>query len=182
MGVTPVTQLQYETLTWKNPSEFKGTAIPMHRVSWHEAMEFCKRLSYGTGKKARLPTEAEWEYACRAGTTTRFNFGDDQEELGEYAWHSQNNDGVQIHPVCQKKPNGWGLYDMHGNVHQWCWDWFDLYSAFIVTDPTGPPEGNCRILRGGCVHPSKCGSAYRDGLPPEFHFRNVGFRVVLEAG
>src|ERR1019366_6733194 len=117
------TEEQYEQIMGKNPSRIKGAQNPVETVSWDDAMEFCKKLSQKTGKTVRLPTEAQWEYACRAGTKTRFSFGDKDEDLGDYAWYEKNSDG-KSHPVGQKKPNGLGLYDMHGNVWQWCADWY----------------------------------------------------------
>jgi formylglycine-generating enzyme required for sulfatase activity len=126
----------------------------------------------------RLPTEAEWEYACRAGSKTEYCFGDDPGLLGEYAWYESNSD-KKTHPVGQKKPNGWGLYDMHGNVWEWCEDWKDDYSAGVVSDPKGPEIGSCRVLRGGSwlVAPGICRSAFRARYAPSF--RNYfGLRVV----
>jgi formylglycine-generating enzyme required for sulfatase activity len=126
MGVHEVTQAQYEQLMGTNPSEFKGAENPVERVSWEDAVEFCRRLSELPAEKEaghvyRLPTEAEWEYACRAGTTTNFGFGDDDSEAGYYAWVFGNSDR-KTHPVGNKLPNAWGLYDMHGNVREWCKD------------------------------------------------------------
>jgi formylglycine-generating enzyme required for sulfatase activity len=148
MGVTEVTQAQFEAVMGTNPSKFKGPTNPVESVTWDEAVEFCRRLSEKTGKTFRLPTEAEWEYACRAGTKTRFSFGDSESVLGDYAWCTSNSGG-KTHPVGQKKPNAWGLYDMHGNVWEWCADWFGDYSSGSSTDPQGPGSGGSRVLRGG---------------------------------
>ena len=109
-------------------------------VSWDDASAFCKWLSKKTGKTVVLPTEAQWEYACRAGSKTRFSFGDKDSDLGDYAWYSDNSGGM-THPVGQKKPNAWGLYDMHGNAWQWCSDSYGPYAAADKTDPTGPKDG-----------------------------------------
>jgi formylglycine-generating enzyme required for sulfatase activity len=144
MGVTEVTQAQYEAIMGTNPNKSKVPANPVDNVSWHEASDFCRKLSGKTGKTIRLPTEAEWEYACRAGTKTRFSFGDSDSALGDYAWT-----GDKRNPVGQKKPNAWGLYDMHGNVWQWCADWYGPYSSEALTNPQGATSGNSRVLRGG---------------------------------
>ena len=126
LAIHETTQEQYEKLMGSNPSKFKGKDRPVESLVWDAADQFCKKLSGKAKVKARLPTEAEWEYACRAGTTTRFSFGDDlnYEELTKYAWFwdSKNKDNEQ-HPVGLKLPNPWGLYDMHGNVWEWCQDW-----------------------------------------------------------
>jgi formylglycine-generating enzyme required for sulfatase activity len=133
-----VTQAQYEQVMGKNPSYFsvsgngKGrvsgdtSQLPVERVSWNDAVEFCRKLSDEEGVEYRLPTEAEWEYACRAGTTTAYSFGNDVAQLGEYAWYADNSENTS-HAVGEKKPNAWGLYDMHGNVWEWCQDWFGPY-------------------------------------------------------
>jgi formylglycine-generating enzyme required for sulfatase activity len=142
---------------------------PVHNVSWLDAVRFCNTLSRREGLKPfykidgeqvqvpdwngtgyRLPTEAEWEYACRAGSKTRYSFGDDEKALSDYAWYERFAGG-QTHPVGQKRPNTWGLYDMHGNVWEWCWDWYDpnAYRHGPHHDSTGPPQGTHRVLRGG---------------------------------
>jgi formylglycine-generating enzyme required for sulfatase activity len=116
IGKYPVTQAQYEAVMETNPSYFMNNPQnPVEQVSYDNAVAFCQKLSEITGKNYRLPTNSEWEYACRAGTTTTYYFGDDANQLGDYAWYSENS-GFITHPVGQKKPNGWGLYDMHGNV------------------------------------------------------------------
>ena len=179
MGVTEVTQAQYEAVMGTNPSHFKGATNPVEMVSWNDAAEFCKKLSEKTRQAVRLPTEAEWEYACRAGTTTQFCFGDDDSALGDYAWYEVNS-GDTTHPVGQKKPNAWGLYDMHGNVWEWCADWYDDYPKAPVTDPQGPPSGTYRVLRAGAwvSLPSSCRSANRNFYAPIARTNYYGFRVV----
>ena len=167
----------------KNPSQFKGTQNPVETVSWNEATEFCKKVSQKTGKTVRLPTEAQWEYACRAGTKTRFSFGGDAEDLGNYAWYDGNSDRA-THPVGQKIPNDFALYDMLGNVWQWCADWSsEDYSEAKGTDPTGPASGAARVLRGGCwnVGPQACRSACRGGNGPVGRNYYNGFRVVVDS-
>ena len=150
-----VTQEQYERVMGKNPSRFKGPQLPVERVSWKAAVSFCTKLSafpeeQAAGRTYRLPTEAEWEYACRAGSTTDFCFGDAEWGLDDYAWYEDNSDH-RTHPVGQKRPNAWGLYDMHGNVWEWCADWHDeaYYEASPVDDPQGPATGVDRVGRGG---------------------------------
>ena len=187
IGKYPVTQAQYQAVMGTNPSRFKNNPQnPVENVSWNDAQAFCQKLSQITGKTYRLPTEAEWEYACRAGTTTRFYFGDDANQLEDYAWYGGNSQKT-THPVGQKKPNAWGLYDMSGNVWEWCEDnWHDNYknaprdgSAWLIKD------NYFQILRGGSwfIDPLYCRSAYRD-----CDFRrsdgndSFGFRVVCGAG
>ncbi|MDA8967821.1 formylglycine-generating enzyme family protein [bacterium] len=172
MGVHEVTQAQYEQVTGSNPSKFKGADNPVEQVTWDQAVEFCRRLTDLPAEKAagnvyRLPTEAEWEYACRAGTRTMYSFGDDLSELGDYAWYDDNADD-KTHPVGSKLPNAWGLYDMHGNVWEWCQDWSDAYPGGAVTDPTGPASDSSCDYRGGCWDDFAeiCNSVTRLGLPP----------------
>jgi formylglycine-generating enzyme required for sulfatase activity len=182
MGATQVTQEQYQAVMGKNPSWFKGAKNPVEQVSWNDAQEFCRRLSAKTGKTVRLPTEAEWEYACRAGTTTKWSCGDQEGALGEYAWHGANA-GERTHDVGGKKPNAFGLYDMHGNVFEWCQDWCDAsyYANSPLDDPSGAARGYARALRGGSwnVTPEICRSAYRFGYGPGLRFAHLGFRAVV---
>ncbi|MEI7837572.1 MAG: formylglycine-generating enzyme family protein [Planctomycetota bacterium] len=248
MGVYEVTQEQYEAVMDKNPSEgrevtnpeYKQTPAqynqtPVNQVSWDDAVEFCKKLSAKTGKTVRLPTEAEWEYACRAGSKTRFGFGDkeapvgpisyadavascqklsaktgkkvrvpteaewaaayragrltDKEAtLGEHAWYRENSGSV-AKPVGQKKPNAWGLYDMHGSVWEWCSDWYaDSYGNAGIRDPQGPISETFHVVRGGgwISLPRYCRSAYRGASCPaaarfvqQPGFESSGFRVAM---
>jgi formylglycine-generating enzyme required for sulfatase activity len=184
LGKYPVTQKQWEAVMGNTPSNFEGTRNPVERVSWEDCQVFLGKLNVKSGVgegRFQLPTEAQWEYACRAGSTTRYCFGDDEPGLGEYAWHAANS-GYKTHPVGEKKPNAWGLYDMHGNVFEWCHDWFDgsYYANSTADDPTAPFVGSGRVLRGGSwFAPAKaCRSAYRDGLSPEQRNYFLGFRVA----
>ncbi|MDP2899170.1 MAG: formylglycine-generating enzyme family protein, partial [bacterium] len=182
MGVYEVTQEEWEKVMGSNPSEFKGPKNPVETVSWHDAQEFARRLSQKENVTYRLPTEAEWEYACRAGTTTEFYWGDDPDcrEMGDYAWYYYNS-GETTHPVGQKKPNARGLYDMSGNVWEWCQDWYaDKYSSASQTDPTGPAGGSGRVDRGGGwrSYAFGCRSAWRGWNSPSDRGDGLGFRLV----
>jgi formylglycine-generating enzyme required for sulfatase activity len=184
LGVYEVTQEQYEKVMGSTSSHFKGPQNPVETVSWDDAVEFCRKLSalpaeQSAGYVYRLPTEAEWEYAGRAGTTTKYSFGDSESELGDYAWYRDNSGGT-THPVGQKKPNAWGLYDMHGNVYEWCQDWYGAYPSGSVTDPTGAASGSDRVHRGGSwFHNSDyCRSADRNRYAPDNRYIALGFRVV----
>jgi formylglycine-generating enzyme required for sulfatase activity len=201
LGAHEVTQSQYRKVMGKNPSFFQGDQLaerhpetgrvvkevdgsnhPVEKVSWEDAVEFCRKLSElpeekAAGRVYRLPTEAEWEYACRAGSQTAYSFGDSSRNLRNYAWFGDNSGskeldtdslwarlkdnpklyvdtllkaGCATHRVGQKKPNAWGLYDMHGNVWEWCGDWYGDYPRGSATDPKGPQQGSGRVLRGGC--------------------------------
>jgi formylglycine-generating enzyme required for sulfatase activity len=179
---TPVTQGQWRAVMGDNPSLFDGCGddCPVEQVIWKDAQEFINALNRKEGtSKYRLPTEAEWEYACRAGSSKAYCFGSDPDQLCEYAWYSENSD-FTTHPVAQKKPNRWGLYDMHGNVLEWCSDWFESYPVEAVTDPTGPLSGAYRVLRGGSFFPSasRCRSAIRYRRDPGFRLSNIGFRLA----
>ncbi len=183
MGKYEVTQVQYERIMGKNPSRFKGTSNPVEQVSWIEATEFCRKLSQRTGGKVRLPTEAEWEFACRAGSTTRFCFGDSDNGLGDYAWY-RSNSGSKTHAVGGKRANAWGLHDMHGNVWEWCSDWYEkgYYAKSPGRDPSGPTSGGYRVLRGGSWYnfDTLCRSASRGASFVKARWGYVGFRVAAE--
>lgn len=154
---------------------------PVVDVSWDDVQEFIRKLNRKEGhNRYRLPTEAEWEYACRAGTTTAYFFGDDLDNLGGYAWYSANSSGV-THPVGEKLPNAWGLYDMHGNVWEWCSDWYGKYPTGSALDPQGPPTGERRALRGGSWYEaaSDCYTSCRIKRTPDKGHGSVGFRLAL---
>jgi formylglycine-generating enzyme required for sulfatase activity len=185
LGVTEVTQEQYERVMATNPSNFKGAQLPVEQVSWDEAVEFCRKLSSlpserSAGRVYRLPTEAEWEYACRAGSKTKWSFGDSESSLGDYAWYSSNS-GSKTQAVGQKKPNAWGLYDMHGNVWEWCSDWAGNYASTTVSDPSGATAGSYRVLRGGSwlSDARGCRSAYRFRFTPVSRSDSLGFRLAF---
>ncbi|MDG2383227.1 MAG: formylglycine-generating enzyme family protein [Pirellulaceae bacterium] len=193
LGVYEVTQAEYQQVMGKNPSKFKGVTNPVDSVSWDEVVEFCRKLSALPAEKAagrvyRLPTEAEWEYACRGGETknwnTAKNFQAFGKQLNDFAWYLSNSDN-KTHPVGQKSPNPWGFYDMHGNVWEWCQDWYGNYPRGAVTDPQGVSSGKYRVFRGGCWNfPfGFCRSTYRNGGHPSRNYGingiNGGFRVAL---
>lgn len=183
LGKYLVTQAQWEAVMEDNPSNFKGANWPVENVSWEDCQQFIERLNYQTGKNIyRLPTEAEWEYACRAGSISNFSFGDDKKRLGEYGWYSANSDG-ETHPVGQKIPNPWGFHDMHGNVWEWCKDWYAPYPGGLVTDPEGPSSGSDRVLRGGgwLDGPMRCRSGFRSYFSPNFRCSFFGFRLARRA-
>jgi formylglycine-generating enzyme required for sulfatase activity len=175
MGKYEVTQAQWEAVMNSNPSHFKGANLPIEQVSWNDVQEFIKKLNAeNDGYVYRLPTEAEWEYACRAGTT-----GDYAGNIDSLAWY-RNNSGSTTHTVGQKNPNAWGLYDMHGNVWEWCGDWYEAYASAVVKDPKGPNTGSSRVLRGGSwTRPvASLQSARRSGFPPDTRNNSLGFRLV----
>jgi len=184
IGVTEVTQAQYTAVTGKNPSTSRrrpnSKNNPVDEVSWNDCDAFCRALSKKAGQPVRLPTEAEWEYACRAGTKTRFGFGDQDKDLAAHGWYKKNSDGT-THPVGQKKPNAWRLYDMHGNVWEWCADWYAPYAGANVRDSKGPAAGSLRVLRGGAWRygPVDSRAACRLARAPG-NRGCIGFRVVVE--
>ena len=182
LGKYEVTQAQYEAVIGSNPSEFYGEKLPVEKVSWKAADEFCRKVSEKTRRGVRLPTEAEWEFACRAGTTTERSYGSDSAKLGEYAWYNENS-GRDSHPVGQKKPNPWGLYDMYGNVWEWVADWYgaDYYSSSPSKDPTGPAKGSHRVLRGGAWRYVEhfCRSAARHHKHQSHGNFDKGFRAAV---
>jgi sulfatase-modifying factor enzyme 1/NACHT domain-containing protein len=185
ISATQVTQEQYKLVMGNNPSDFKGKNNPVERVSWEDAKKFCRKLSERTGKEYTLPTEAQWEYSCRAGSKTRFCFGDDESKLVDYAWYG-NHPGSESHPVGEKRPNDWGLFDMHGNVWEWCEDWFDenYYANSPVKNPENQKKASWRVNRGGSWIGSagRCRSAFRDCYEPGGRDGDLGFRVAIVAG
>ena len=182
LGKYEVTQEQWQAVMGNNPSDFSGCGsnCPVENVSWEDAQEFIVRLNRNEGVNMyRLPTEAEWEYAARAGTQTAYHFGDDADQLGAYAWYNENSDR-ETHPVGQKQPNGWGLYDMLGNVWEWTAGWYGPYSAGSVTDPRGPSTGARRVARGGSwsYYARYCRAANRSRDSPGFRNISLGFRLA----
>ena len=180
LGKEPVTQSLWASLMGDNPSNLRGADKPVEQVSWDDCQKFISRLnSLEKEYEFRLPTEAEWEYACRAGSVDKFCFGDSVSQLGDYAWYNANSES-QTQPVGKKKPNAWGLHDMHGNVWEWCQDWYGDYSAEAVTDPQGISAGSLRVNRGGSwrYDPDFMRSALRNSNPPGFRCRCIGFRIL----
>ena len=193
LGQSQITQRQWASVMgtepWVNRSNVQiGDKNAASYIDWDEAEAFCQRLTdhhhnngkLPAGESYRLPTEAEWEYACRAGTTTEYSFGDDKSKLVEYAWFKGNTGSEQYaHKVGLKKPNPWGLYDMHGNVWEWCSDWYDEKLSG-GTDPVGPDGGSFRVLRGGSwgYFPGSCRSASRSRGGPSVRNYGLGFRVA----
>jgi formylglycine-generating enzyme required for sulfatase activity len=186
MGKYEVTQAQWQAIMGGNPASFKyNLQNPVQQVSWDDAQDFCKKLSQQTGREFRLPSESEWEYACRAGTTTAYSFGDNASLLGDYAWYRDNSDS-KTHPVGQKKPNPWGLYDMHGNVWEWCQDSYERYGGENdLIRKTGIAVTKVgflyfRLLRGGSWFnfAEECRSAYRLESNERDQAGYIGFRVV----
>ena len=200
LGQYEVTQAQYQAVTGLSPSFFTGNDRPVERVSWFDAITFANALSQAEGLTLcydsegnvtggniysctgyRLPTEAEWEYATRAGTTTEWSFGNDAAQAGAYAWYNSNS-GSQTHPVGEKLPNPWGLYDVHGNVWEWVHDWwgFAYYSVSPSSNPPGPGSGPDRVVRGGgwISITSLLRSVFRGGSSPSYRFFNLGFRLA----
>ncbi len=204
MDVCEVTQESFQTMMGRNPSKWQDPAKPVERMSWYFAIQYCNMRSTREGLRPcydlktgrcdfaadgyRLPTEAEWEYACRAGTATHYSFGDDPAELADFAWY-KNNSGATTHAVKQKRPNPWGLYDMHGNVAEWCNDFYaENYAAGPAQDPTGPEAGEDRVLRGGNWKTSEdsCRCSARNYEAPGladvcFGYEAYGFRCVRAA-
>ena len=213
LGKYEVTQKEWTAVMGSNPSDFKGDNLPVENVSWYDAIEYCNRLSekekltpaYTIDKNQndpnnksstdnvrwtvtwnrnangyRLPTEAEWEYACRAGTTTAYNTG--ASITNNTGWYRDNSD-KKTHPVGQKSANAWGLYDMHGNVFEWCWDWYGNYQSGAQTDPIGASSGSSRVLRGASwgMPAQLVRSAHRDICIPSYRRDYSGFRLARNA-
>ena len=181
---TEVTQEMWVSVMGNNPSYYKGRKVPVTEVSWNDCQEFITKLNAETGQKFSLPTEAQWEYACRAGTTGKYGGTGNIDDM-------RNNSKI-IAEVKTKQPNAWGLYDMHGNVWEWCSDWhgkyfepnlFGEYSPALATDPTGPTSGSSRVLRGGCWNDGAgfCRSASRSFHSPVIRSGLLGFRFLLSS-
>jgi formylglycine-generating enzyme required for sulfatase activity len=205
LGCSEVTQAQWKAVMGTEPSWFRGDSLPVEQVSWFDAVAFCNRLSRLEGFQAcyagsdstitcdfskngyRLPTEAEWEYACRSGTTTDFSTGNMTNPVGclldsaldRVGWYCGNADG-ETQKLRRKQPNAFGLYDMHGNVWEWCWDWYGAYEATPAADPRGPATGTTRVLRGGDFHYYAwgCRSNLRDHGSADTGIFYLGFRVA----
>jgi formylglycine-generating enzyme required for sulfatase activity/serine/threonine protein kinase len=184
LGKYEVTQEQWEAVMGDNPSRFKAPKSPVEGVSWDDCQDFLSRLNQRHGKGAGrfiLPTEAQWEYACRAGGSTRWCFGDDEASVGDYAWYEANS-GETTHPVSGKRPNAWGLYDVHGNVWEWCADPYDhdYYKISPSSDPKGPDSGTVRVLRGGSWDntPRLLSAAYRSRISQGGRVHILGLRVA----
>ncbi|MCL2598189.1 MAG: SUMF1/EgtB/PvdO family nonheme iron enzyme, partial [Paludibacter sp.] len=178
MGTTVSQQRDKADKNWSIKGE--GDNYPMYYVSWDEAQEFINRLNAATGKQYRLPTEAEWEYASRGGLQSAHFKYSGSNNLNEVAWYADNSAG-SAHPVGTKQPNELGIYDMSGNVYEWCQDWYGQYSPSQQSDPVGPSMGSNRVLRGGSWDSFAvyCRVSYRRGIPPGDRSINLGFRVVL---
>ncbi len=183
IGKYEVTQAHWRAIMGSNPSYYKGDNLPVDDVSWHDCQLFIQRLNQLGQGQFRLPTEAEWEYACRAGTTTRYYWGDDlnYSQIGQYAWYFGYT-STQTHDVGLKLPNAWNLFDMSGNVWEWCQDWYGPNSSSPQTDPKGPNTGSGRVIRGGAgfYHCRYWRSAYRTGWKPITKDFNLGFRIVRD--
>ncbi|MBC7086061.1 MAG: formylglycine-generating enzyme family protein, partial [Methanomethylovorans sp.] len=182
LGRYPVTQKEWKSVMGYNPSCFEGDDRPIECVSWYDVQDFITKLNVKENtNKYRLPTETEWEFACRAGTTTKYSFGDTDSKLGEYAWYYGNSEH-QTHPVGMKKPNPWGLYDMHGNVWEWCQNtYYENYADDLdYADNWEDITAFSPALRGGSWvnYPRKCRSAYRLTFHPNYGHYSLGFRLL----
>ncbi len=177
IGETEVTQALWEAVMGSNPSYFEGADRPVEQVSWNDCKAFIRKLNSLTGKNFRLPTEAEWEYAARGGNKSQGYKYSGSNSLGNVAWYSDNS-GHETHPVKLKSPNELGLYDMSGNVWEWCQDWYGSYSSSSQTNPTGTASGSNRVCRGsGCIHDA--GVSYRSYNRPDIRYTDLGLRLAL---
>jgi formylglycine-generating enzyme required for sulfatase activity len=186
LGKTEVTQAQWEAGMGSNPSKWKGPDLPVEQVNWDDCQNFLKKLTEKCrgqlkGRTAQLPTEAQWEYAYRAGTKTKWIHGDNENGIGDYAW-TRENSGGQPHPVAQKKPNPWGFYDMGGNLWERCQDWGAPFPAGDAVDPVGPATGTQRVMRGGSFDYSSASArtSFRSRYNPGPRDPNDGLRVCVQ--
>jgi len=180
MGETEVTQALWKAVMGANPSYFKGDNLPVETVSWDDCQKFIKKLNELTGKKFRLPTEAEWEYAARGGSKSKGYKYSGSNTPGSVAWYDGNS-GSKTHPVKTRGANGLGLYDMSGNVWEWCSDWYGDYSSSEPTNPKGPSSGSNRVNRGGSWYNNAryCRVSFRDRSDPSYRGYTLGLRLVL---
>ena len=180
IGETEVTQELWKAVMGNNPSNFKGDNLPVEEVSWEDCQTFIGKLNDLTGKRFRLPTEAEWEYAARGGKRSNHTQYSGSSNIDDVAWYSGNS-GSKTHPVKTKKPNEFGLYDMSGNVNEWCQDWYGSYSSNAQTNPTGPDSGSYRVFRGGTwsIFGWFCRSSFRGNSSPGYRGYGLGFRLAL---
>ena len=179
IGKYEVTQEEWEAVMGSNPSYFKGKKLPVEKVSWDDCQKFIRKLNQLTGKQFRLPTEAEWEYAARGGSKSRGYKYAGGNDLGGVAWYDGNS-GSKTHEVGQKQPNELGLYDMSGNVYEWCQDWYGKYSKTSQTNPTGSSSGSLRVYRGGSWYHDawSCRVSYRYGSTPDDRRNGLGLRLA----
>ncbi len=180
IGKTEVTQALWKAVMGSNPSCFKGDNLPVEQVSWDDCQEFIRKLNALTGQNFRLPTEAEWEFACRGGNNSRGYKYSGSNYIDNVAWY-EDNSGWKIHPVATKLPNELGIYDMSGSVWEWCSDWYGTYSSGAQTNPKGPYDGSCRVRRGGSWigNARGCRSSYRGLDSPGNRGLNLGLRLSL---
>ena len=180
IGETEVTQALWEAVMGSNPSKFKGANLPVENVSWYDCHEFINKLNELTNRKFTLPTEAEWEFAARGGRKSKHTKYSGSRKISDVAWYDVNSGGY-THPVKTKKANELGIFDMSGNVWEWCQDWYGLYSSNAQSNPTGPKNGTSRLYRGGSWNGSErgCRSSYRLSLSPSIRDFNIGLRLVL---
>ncbi|MBR1769840.1 MAG: formylglycine-generating enzyme family protein, partial [Bacteroidales bacterium] len=185
IGETPVTQELWRAVMRKNPSHFKGAKKPVETVSWEDCQNFIRKLNLKTRLKFRLPTEAEWEFAARGGVNSKGYKYSGSNNIDEVSWYWHfvilNN---KTHPVKQKKPNELGVYDMTGNVWEWCQDWYGDYKEGLQVNPTGPISGSYRVYRGGGFNAGAwyCRLSYRSRSYPDFRYDYLGLRLVLSVG
>ena len=180
IGKYEVTQSLWKAVMGSNPSDWKGDNLPVENVSWNDSQTFLRKLNAMTGKNFRLPTEAEWEYAARGGNLSRGYQYSGSKKIDDVAWY-EDNSGGKTHPVGTKAPNELGIYDMSGNVWEWCQDWYGDYHGYSQTNPTGPSSGSLRVLRGGCwiIRARFCRVADRSHLTPDGRLIFLGFRLAL---
>ena len=183
IGETEVTQALWEAVMGSNPSKFKGANLPVENVSWYDCHEFINKLNELTNRKFTLPTEAEWEFAARGGRKSKHTKYSGSRKISDVAWYDVNSGGY-THPVKTKKANELGIFDMSGNVWEWCQDWYGLYSSNAQSNPAGPKNGTSRLYRGGSWNGSErgCRSSYRLSLSPSIRDFNIGLRLVLSNG